>query len=80
VLAVVVNDTEPVPPEAGTFAEVGLIVNTAPDCVTIKVTLGPRDGFTVIVAVRDVVCEFGAAVKEKLPLPVPVPDEMVSQD
>jgi hypothetical protein len=77
---VVVNDTDPVPPDAGTLAEVGFIVSTAPDCVTVNVSLGPREGFTVIVAVREAVCGFGAAVKEKLPLPVPVPDEIVSHD
>jgi hypothetical protein len=79
-VAVVVKDTEPLPPEAGTLAEDGLIVSTPPNCVTVKMTFGPRDGFAVIVAVRCVACEFGAAVKEKLPLPVPVPEEIVSHD
>jgi hypothetical protein len=60
--SVVVNDTDPVPPEAGTLADDGLTTSTPPDCVTVKVTNGPLDGFTVIVAVRDVAWGFAAPV------------------
>src|SRR5215471_15158210 len=61
-VAAVVTVTDPVPPAAGTLAEVGLIVNTPPDWVIVIVIIGPRDGFPVSVAVRDVASGFGAAV------------------
>ena len=79
-VSAVVNDTVPEPPGAGTFADDGLTVNTPPDCVTTNVGLGPREGFTVTVELRGVASGFGAAVYEKLPLPAPEPDEIVSHD
>ena len=75
---VAVRETEPVPPEAGTFADVGLTVRVPPDCVTVIVVFGPLEGLPVMVAVRDAPVGFGAAVNWKLPLPVPDAGETVS--
>jgi hypothetical protein len=84
--SLVVSENDPVPPMPGTVAADRLIVavvaacRTPADCVTVKLTFGPRDGFTVIVAVRELACGFGAATYEKPPFPVPVPDEIVNHD
>jgi hypothetical protein len=72
-------DNEPVPPEADTFDEEGLMVNTAAACVTVKTAAVPLAGVTVMVAVRVAAVGLPVALYWKLPFPVPVaPDVMVS--
>lgn len=79
-LVLIVND--PVPPEPETFAEDGLIVRTAPNCVNGMVTdCVPSAGVTVMFAVRLTAVGVAAAEYCMEPFPFPeLPDVIVSQD